>query len=34
MDDLPAYAALLLASGLFENGKMPPDTAAWLQVSR
>jgi hypothetical protein len=33
VDDLPAHAAVLLASGLFENGTMPPDTAAWLRVS-
>jgi hypothetical protein len=27
---LPAHRRVLLASGPVEDGKLPPDTAAWL----
>ncbi len=32
--ELPAHAAVLLASGPLTDGLLPPDTAAWLRTSR
>jgi alpha-glucosidase len=29
---LPAHQAVLLASGTLDDGKLPPDTAAWLRL--
>jgi alpha-glucosidase len=29
---LPPHNKVLLASGPIEDGKLPPDTAAWLAV--
>ena len=30
--ELPAHAAVLLASGPLTGGQLPPDTTAWLRV--
>jgi alpha-glucosidase len=31
--DLPAGAAVLLASGPLPGGKLPPDTAVWIRAA-